>query len=87
MLRVYYGDTFLKHAKKLGSKEQAKLSRLVVLLRDNPFNSALHTKPLSHELSGIYSFRITRDWRVLFKFISAYEIMLIDVGNRRDIYK
>lgn len=86
-LRVYYSDTFLKDAKKLGSKEQAKLSGLVVLLQENPYHPKLHTKPLSRELSGLYSFRITRDWRVLFKFISADEVMLVDVGNRRDIYK
>ncbi|MBI2450987.1 MAG: type II toxin-antitoxin system mRNA interferase toxin, RelE/StbE family [Parcubacteria group bacterium] len=87
MVRVYYTDNFLKRVQKLSEKQQAKIARLVVLLKENPYYSQLHTKSLSGELAGIYSFRITRDFRVLFKFLSPYEILLIDVGHRKNIYR
>lgn len=87
MIRVYYGKQFLKSVRNLDEKTQDKLARLMVLLKEAPFHPQLHTKKLSGELAGIYSFRITRDWRALFKFISPEALQLIDVGQRKDIYK
>ena len=87
MVKVYYSDRFRKNAKRLNEKQQAQLARLVVLLKENPFNSLLHTKSLSGELAGVYSFRITREYRVLFKFLSPDEIFLIGIGDRKDIYR
>jgi len=65
-MRVYYGDHFRERIKKFNAKQQAKLARLVVLLKSDPYHPQLHTKSLSGEFSGIYSFRLTRDFRVLF---------------------
>lgn len=87
MLNLVYGKSFLKSAKKLPAKQQQKLAGLLELLSDQPFNPSLHTKPLSGGLVGFYSFRITRDWRVIFQFISANEVKLIIVGHRKDIYE
>lgn len=87
MARVYYSDHFKKQAKKLTEKQQDKLARLVVLLKENPFNSRLKTKPLTGKFIGIYSFRIERNFRALFKFLSQSEILLFNVGHRKDIYR
>ncbi|MBI4253101.1 type II toxin-antitoxin system YoeB family toxin [Candidatus Uhrbacteria bacterium] len=82
-----YGDHFLKNARALPKPQQKKLARLLEVLEANPYHSLLHTKPLTGELAGLYSFRITRDWRVIFRFDSPIEIILIDVGNRKNIYR
>jgi len=87
MVRVYYSDRFRKSAKRLNEKQQVQLARLVVLLKENPFNPLLHTKSLSGRLGGIYSFRITREYRALFRFLSPDEIFLVDIGDRKDIYR
>ena len=87
MVILVYSNYFLKSARKLPKAQQNKLSKLSETLQKNPFHSQLHTKPLSGKLSGLYSFRITRDWRVIFKFISPDKIQLVDVGHRKDIYK
>lgn len=87
MVRVYYSDRFRKSAKRLNKKQQAQLARLVVLLKENPFNPVFHTKSLSGRLTGIYSFRTTREYRALFRFLSPEEILLMDVGDRKDIYR
>jgi toxin HigB-1 len=76
MVRVYYSGQFEKKVKKLSEKQQAKLAQLVVLLKDNPFNPKLHTKSLAGKLIGIYSFRLERDFRALFKFLSRDEIII-----------
>ena len=87
MIKIYYNDHFLEQIRKFNKKQQAKFTKLVVLLRENPYHPQLHTKSLSGELSGIYSFRISRELRSLFKFLSADEIILIDIGHRKDIYR
>ena len=86
-IKISFKEGFSKTIGSLNKKQRDKLIGLVVLLSDNPFNTKLQTKALSGELSGLYSFRISRDWRVLFKFISPTEIRLLEVGHRKDIYK
>lgn len=87
MLTVRYSDSFLRSARKLPKEQQKKLASLIELLSKNPFHPKLHSKHLAGKLSGLYSFRITRDWRVIFQFVSSQEIELIDVANRKDIYR
>ena len=87
MVRVFYSDRLKADVLTLNDKQQAKLARLVVLLRRDPFHPQLHTKSLSGKLADIYSFRVGRDIRILFRFTSSDEIYLIKVGHRKDIYK
>ena len=87
MRQIIYGCYFLKSAKKLPKKQQEKLPELLETLKENPFHKLLHTKPLTGQLAGFYSFRITRDWRVIFQFMAADEIKLIEIGQRKDIYR
>lgn len=87
MMRVYYSNHFQKQVKKLTEKQQDKLAELVALLKENSSNPKLKAKSLSGELIGIHSFRLERNFRALFKFTSPTEIILCDVGHRKDIYR
>lgn len=87
MVRIVYSNYFERSARHIPGIQLVKLSRLLLLLQENPFDPRLHTKQLTSELSGLFSFRITRDWRVIFRFESPEEIVLIDIGHRKDIYK
>ena len=87
MIGVRYSKRFVKFAQKLSHKDQERLADQIELLKENPFHSYLHTKPLSGPFAGLYSFRITRNFRVLFVFVDPDEIKLIDIGDRKDIYK
>ena len=87
MVKVVYGKNFIRSAKKLDKKLQIKLADKIYSLQKNAFNPSLHTKNLSGKLVGLYSFRITRDWRVILQFLDPQTIQLIDVANRKDIYR
>ena len=87
MVTLVYSKYFLSQAKKLPKPQQEKLAELLDLLSSNPFHSKLHTKHLTGKLSGLFSFRITRDWRVIFQFISPREIVLVDVAHLKDVYR
>lgn len=87
MTEVVYDRAFSKQAARLEPRLQKKLAALLAMLADNPYDSRLHTKHLSEPLIGVLSFRITRDWRVTFHFLSATTIRLLEVQHRKDIYR
>lgn len=87
MIKVLFTGRFLKSAASLPKNTQEKLAVLLELVERNPFHPKLHTKPLAGKLSGFYSFRITRDWRAIFQFIAIDSLQLLEVGNRKDIYR
>ncbi|MBI5079494.1 type II toxin-antitoxin system mRNA interferase toxin, RelE/StbE family [Candidatus Wolfebacteria bacterium] len=86
-MEIVYSKDFIKSAKLIPWPIKKKLAGLLEIIKENPFNSKLHTKPLMGELKGFYSFRITRDWRVIFNFSNPQKIFLIDIAHRKDIYK
>ena len=69
MNNVVYDRDFFKSSRGLPIASRRKLAGLIVILRQDPFHSLLHTKYLKGHLSGLLSFRITRDWRVIFMFM------------------
>ncbi len=86
-MEILYSKKFLKSAKLLPKAQQLKLGSLLLNLQDNPFHPLLHTKRLSGDLAGFLSFRITRDWRVIFHFLDPTTIQLLRVEHRKDIYR
>lgn len=66
MFEILYTKDFLKNAKKIPDEMQNKLADCLEYFRENPFYPLLHTKPLAGNLAGLFSFRIARDWRVIF---------------------
>ena len=85
MYRLVFGNKFLHSAKKLDENLKFKLRSSLDILLKNPFHSTLHTKPLMGKLSHYYSLRIGRNYRVIFKLVSADIIYLIDIVDRKDI--
>ena len=87
MIKLLYTKQFLKSSKKLPKVQQIKLANLIETLQAQPYSPLLHTKPLSGQLTGFYSFRINREYRVIFQFISPTEIKLIETAHRKEIYR
>lgn len=87
MITLTYHPNFLKSARALPDAQHRKLGQLLVLLRQNPYHPTLHTKRLTGPLAGFLSFRVTRDWRVLFRFRDPTAIQLLRVAHRKDIYR
>lgn len=66
-MKVLFSKRFLKSADALPIDIQKKLDRLLEFVRNDPYHPLLHTKRLSGDMTGYLSFRITRDWRVIFQ--------------------
>ena len=87
MLEIVFHSQFERGARGLPELQQRKLAALIERLRKDPYDSLLHTKRLSPPLIGLFSFRITRDWRVLFRFVDERTIQLTQVAHRGDVYR
>ncbi len=87
MLRIVFGKRFLNSVRALPNAQQKKFDALLLRLQRNPFDPLLHTKHLTGPLAGLLSFRIARDWRVIFQFIDPNTIQLIVAKHRKDIYQ
>ena len=87
MFEVTYHPSFLKNAGHLPKAQQLKLALLIEKLRRHPYDPLLHTKHLSEPLLGLLSFRITREWRVMFRFLDENTILLVKVAHRKDMYR
>ena len=86
-MHVIVGSQFVKDAEHLLEPVQKKLAFQIGICSRNPFDVRLHTKHLSGSLQGLFSFRIGRDYRALFRFEDATVIFLARVGSRKDIYR
>jgi len=41
---------------------------------------------LSGELQGLWSFGVDYDCRVIFKFVEANKVLLMDIGSHNEVY-
>ena len=86
-MRIEYGNKFLKSVQKLPVEQQEKLDTLLEVLSENPYDASLHTKKLTGTLTGFFSFRISRDWRVIFSFIDPTTVRAVLAKHRKDVYR
>lgn len=86
MRKLVFGRSFLKSANNLDNQLKLKLKFCLDIIQANPFDRGLRSKTLKGELSGFYSCRLSREYRIIFK-IKSDDILLIDIGHRKDIYQ
>lgn len=86
-VEILFDDDFRKDVLKLSSRVQEKLADLLMIAEGNIFDPRLHTKRLKPPLSNFFSFRIIRDYRVGFIFITSNQVRLLTADNRDQIYK
>ena len=78
-------EDFLQDVERLPTGIQELLQKQEAIFRGNWLDPRLHTKRM-RELSGVYSFRITRRYRALF-YWKAEEAVFFSMGHRKDVYR
>ena len=56
------------------------------LFSKNPFDRRLKTHKLTGKLEGLWAFSIAYDCRIIFKFLTKKEVLLIDIGGHDEVY-
>lgn len=87
MIKINFHRGFLKEFDKLPRDIKTKLASLEKVFLENPFSTQLHVKMLKGSFKTFLSFRVTRDYRVIFRFVSSGEVDFLSVRHRKDVYK
>lgn len=64
-----------------------KLDKQEAIFLSNPFHPSLHTEKLAPKRREYWSFRVDRQYRVLFRFGEAQTIYLITAGTHDFVYR
>jgi mRNA-degrading endonuclease RelE of RelBE toxin-antitoxin system len=78
-------EDFKKDLKDFPSDIRRLFQKQKAIFKQNWLDPRLHTKRIK-ELPGVYSFRITRRYRVLFYFRNG-EAIFFKIGHRKEIYR
>ena len=77
---------YKKAVSNLPPKTRALLVKQEIFLLENIFHPQLHTKKLKIPNMLVFSFRITREYRAIFR-LEGENIILSAIGHRKDIYQ
>ena len=66
---------------------QRKTEKQEGIFKDNPFHPSLHTEKLFPKSREVWSFRVDRNYRVLFRFLGKSKVLFIAIGPHDWIYK
>ena len=91
MVELIWEERFKKIYKKWSSQHpdlKRQFAKKIELFEKDPFNPALKTHALSGVLKGLWSFRITYEYRLIFDFSdeSRTTVLLIDIGSHEEVY-
>ncbi len=57
------------------------------LFRQNPLHPSLHVEKLEPKNKQLWSFRVDRKYRILFRFINKDRVIFLTIGHHDWIYK
>ena len=86
-MEIYYADEFEKGYIKLPKQIKAKAETQEKLFINNPFYPSLHTEKLSPKSREVWSFRIDKNYRIIFRFLNNDKVIFLNVGHHHWIYK
>ncbi|MBI4599199.1 hypothetical protein HY734_03335 [Candidatus Uhrbacteria bacterium] len=69
------------HAFLRNHRLEQTFRKQTALFCENPWHPSLHTEVLEPKRLRIYSFRLTRSYRVMFVYCGSETIEIIDVNN------
>lgn len=89
MIKISWNQGFkrayLKKVKK-NAELKDRFWEAAEIFEKDPFNSRLRTHKLTGKLEGLWAFSVNFDCRIIFKFLSKTEALLIDIGGHDEVY-
>ena len=84
-MKIFHNEEFSKNLKRLPKSTQKLYKRQEKIFLINWRDPRLHSKRLKGD-DPVFSFRITRKYRVLFRFADENSVLFVSIGHRKDIY-
>ena len=86
MVEIFVTEEFEIRYKKLTPAIRKKAEKQEKLFRSDPFHPSLHTEKLEPKSHEVWSFRIDKRYRIIFRFISTNKALFLTVGPHSWIY-
>ena len=91
MVELIWDERFKKiYSKWIHDHQELKalFAKKIVLFQEDPFHPSLKSHTLSGVMKGLWSFRITYEYRLVFDFVDEgrNQIVLIDIGSHEEVY-
>mgnify|MGYP001609975800 FL=1 len=86
MIDISTTATFDRLFDKLTKAIQRKAATKTDLFQANPFHPSLHVEKLHPKHHEVWSFRVDRAYRVIFKFVRPDHAELRYIGHHHSIY-
>jgi toxin HigB-1 len=87
MLTILVTEEFEKRYRVLPPPIKKRAVKQQKLFCQNYFHSSLSTEKLIPHSKGVWSFRVDRKYRILFRFIDGNTVLFLTVGPHDWIYK
>lgn len=87
MIEIIVTNEFKKCYQELPAAIQKKAERKEKTFRKDPFHSSLHTEKLEPKGKQVWSFRIDKEYRILFRFIKPNKTLFLTCGHHSWIYR
>ena len=85
-MQLIQTERFRKSFDDLDIPTKKKAKKQFVLFINNLFHPSLHTEKLEPKKRNMWSFRVDKQFRVIFTFKDSEKIYLLDIGPH-DIYR
>lgn len=85
-MKIQVSPCFQRSYRKLPQRIKEIAGEKELIFRKNPFDSRLKTHKLSGKDKECLAFWITHSYRIKFIFLSAEEVLFLDIGTH-EIYK
>jgi addiction module RelE/StbE family toxin len=89
MIEIIWDEPFLRILKKWCKKHPnlvEKFRQRISLFTEEPFHPSLRTHSLSGNFDRCFALSITYEYRLIFKFISDTQVLLIDISSHDEVY-
>ena len=87
MLEIIVAEEFQRLYSELPSHIQKKAEKKEEVFRKNPFHPSLHTEKLEPKGKQVWSFRVDKKYRIIFRFLGENKIVFIAIGPHDWVYK
>ena len=86
-MEIIVTEEFKKEYNCLPKQIQQKAEKQERIFKNNPFHPSLHTEKLIPKSKEVWSFRIDKKYRIIFRFLDGNKVIFLTVGPHDWIYK
>jgi plasmid maintenance system killer protein len=86
-MEILLSKEFKENFSRLELSVQKKAEKQIMFFASNPFYPSLNTEKLAPSIKEIWSFRVDRKYRVIFRFLEKNNALFLTIGPHDWVYR